>query len=256
GEYPWGFRIQFSKPIVVTEVDTNGAAEEAGLMVGDYLLAVNGTDVTSIPHSEAANLARLGPDLLTLTIGSDIARYPSSPRPACRGYLYKRTQSGLIKGWRKRWFVLTHDCCLCYYRHRRDEGKQRPLLAVRLEGAEVRADASLGKPFVFRCCPQAVSRVFFFCANSRQEMKRWLEAMEKAIRPVTQNHVWEDVTRHNCSLPPLAVKHPERLGLLHKLDTSRDAWVQHYCILKDGCLSFYSGIRATHAQAGSAATGF
>lgn len=23
GEYPWGFRIQFSKPIVVTEVDTS-----------------------------------------------------------------------------------------------------------------------------------------------------------------------------------------------------------------------------------------
>lgn len=63
-----------------------------------------------------------------------------------------------------------------------------------------------------------------------------------------QSHVWEDVTRHNCSLPPLAVKNPERLGLLHKLDKSRDAWVQHYCILKDGCLSFYSGIRATHAQ--------
>lgn len=60
--------------------------------------------------------------------------------------------------------------------------------------------------------------------------------------------MWEDVTRHNCSLPPLAVKSPERLGLLHRLDTSRDAWVQHYCILKDGCLSLYSGIRATHAQ--------
>ncbi|XP_030004966.1 uncharacterized protein pdzph1 [Sphaeramia orbicularis] len=117
GEYPWGFRIQFSKPIVVTEVDTNGAAEEAGLMVGDYVLAVNGTDVTSIPHSEAADLARQGPDILTLTIGSDIARGPNTPRPGCRGYLHKRTQSGLIKGWRKRWFVLTHDCCLSYYRH-------------------------------------------------------------------------------------------------------------------------------------------
>lgn len=44
----------------------DGAAEEAGLMVGDYVLAVNGVDVTSIPHSEAANLARQGiprPDL-------------------------------------------------------------------------------------------------------------------------------------------------------------------------------------------------
>nr|XP_023662485.1 uncharacterized protein LOC111841167 [Paramormyrops kingsleyae] len=60
GEYPWGFRIQFSKPIVVTEVDTNGAAEEAGLQVGDYVLSVNGTDVSSVPHSEAAELARRG----------------------------------------------------------------------------------------------------------------------------------------------------------------------------------------------------
>lgn len=117
-------------------------------MVGDYVLAVNGIDVTSIPHSEAANLARqgtftwksnewcwtsvwtgslkikinfviLGPDVLTLTIGSDIARSPNTPRPPCRGYLHKRTQSGLIKGWRKRWFVLTHDCCLHYYKHKR-----------------------------------------------------------------------------------------------------------------------------------------
>ncbi|KAF7250246.1 PDZ and LIM domain protein Zasp, partial [Varanus komodoensis] len=60
GDYPWGFRIQFSKPILVTEVDTNSAAEEAGLQIGDIVLAVNGTDVTSIPHSEAANLARKG----------------------------------------------------------------------------------------------------------------------------------------------------------------------------------------------------
>lgn len=61
----------------------------------------------------------VGPDLLTLTIGSDIARCPNTPRPACRGYLHKRTQSGLIKSWRKRWFVLSHECCLYYYKHKR-----------------------------------------------------------------------------------------------------------------------------------------
>ncbi|CAK6975716.1 uncharacterized protein pdzph1 [Scomber scombrus] len=250
GEYPWGFRIQFSKPIVVTEVDTNGAAEEAGLMVGDYVLAVNGTDVTSIPHSEAADLARQGPDVLTLTIGSDIARGPNTPRPACRGYLHKRTQSSLIKGWRKRWFVLTHDCCLYYYRHKRDEGKRQALSAVKLEGAEVGPDISLGKPFVLKCYPQSGNRVYFFCATSNQEMKRWLEAMEKAVHPITQNHVWVDVTRHNSNLPPLAVKNPDCLGLLHKMDKNKDMWVQHYCILKDGCLYLYSGIRATHAHGG------
>ncbi|XP_074138021.1 uncharacterized protein LOC141550846 isoform X2 [Sminthopsis crassicaudata] len=58
GDYPWGFRIQFSKPILVTEVDTNSTAEEAGLLIGDIVLAVNGTDVTSVAHSEAVNLAK------------------------------------------------------------------------------------------------------------------------------------------------------------------------------------------------------
>ncbi|XP_075458328.1 uncharacterized protein LOC142495989 isoform X2 [Ascaphus truei] len=250
GDYPWGFRIQFSKPILVTEVDTNGAAEEAGLQVGDIVMAVNGTDVTSIPHSEAASLARQGPDLLTLVVGSDISRFPNTPRPTCRGYLHKRTHSGLLKGWRKRWFVLKHDGSLYYYKHKKDEGKCRPLDVTKLEGSEVGVDTSLGKPFVFRCVPQSANRIFYFCATSNQEMKRWLEAMDKAVHPLNQNHMWVDVTMHNISLPPLAIKNPECLGLLHQLDRTKDVWVQHYCILKDGCLYFYSSIRSTNALGG------
>ncbi|XP_065600299.1 uncharacterized protein LOC136053500 isoform X2 [Cyrtonyx montezumae] len=250
GNYPWGFRIQFSKPILVTEVDTNSAAEEAGLQVGDILIAVNGTDVTSMPHSEAANLARKGPDILTMVVGSDISRYPNTPRPTCRGYLHKRTQSAILKGWRKRWFVLKHNGYLHYYKHKKDEGKCRPLEVTKLEGAEIGVDTSLGKPFVFKCIPQSGNRIFYFCATSNQEMKRWLEAMEKAVHPVHQNHVWVDVTLHNTTLPPLAIKNPECLGLLHQLDRSKDAWIQHYCILKDGCLYFYATLRSTPAQGG------
>ncbi|KAE8635675.1 hypothetical protein XENTR_v10002706 [Xenopus tropicalis] len=288
GDYPWGFRIQFSKPILVTEVDTNGAAEEAGLQVGDIVMAVNGTDVTSIPHSEAACLARQekscsyrtvlavlskrvspmygpkignihqfftfdinhGPDLLTLVVGSDISRFPTTPRPSCRGYLHKRTHSGLLKGWRKRWFVLKHDGSLQYYKHKKDEGKCRPLEVTKLEGSEIGVDTTLGKPFVFKCVPQSANRIFYFCATSNQEMKRWLEAMDKAVHPLTQNHVWVDVTMHNLSLPPLAIKNPECLGLLHQLDRNKDVWMQHYCILKDGCLYFYSSIRSTSALGG------
>ncbi|XP_074789341.1 uncharacterized protein LOC141974012 isoform X1 [Athene noctua] len=250
GNYPWGFRIQFSKPILVTEVDTNSAAEEAGLQVGDILIAVNGTDVTSMPHSEAANLARKGPDILTMVVGSDISRYPNTPRPTCRGYLHKRTQSAILKGWRKRWFVLKHNGYLHYYKHKKDEGKCRPLEVTKLEGAEIGVDTSLGKPFVFKCVPQTGNRIFYFCATSNQEMKRWLEAMDKAVHPVHQNHVWVDVTLHNTTLPPLAIKNPECLGLLHQLDRSKDIWIQHYCILKDGCLYFYATLRSTPAQGG------
>uniref|UniRef100_A0A4W2D3P4 PH domain-containing protein n=1 Tax=Bos indicus x Bos taurus TaxID=30522 RepID=A0A4W2D3P4_BOBOX len=64
------------------------------------------------------------------------------------------------------------------------------------------------------------------------------------------NHVWEGVTLHNSSLPPLAIKNPECLGLLHRLDGSTDVWMQHYCILKDGCLYFYASIRSTQASGG------
>ncbi|XP_047713261.1 src kinase-associated phosphoprotein 2-B-like [Prionailurus viverrinus] len=64
------------------------------------------------------------------------------------------------------------------------------------------------------------------------------------------NHVWEDVTLHNSNLPPLAIKNPECLGLLHQLDRNTDMWVQHYCILKDGCLYFYASIRSTQASGG------
>ncbi|XP_026526766.1 uncharacterized protein LOC113414213 [Notechis scutatus] len=250
GDYPWGFRIQFSNPILVTEVDSNSTAEEAGLQIGDIVMAVNGTDVTSMPHSEAANLARKGPDILNLLVGSDISRCPNIPRPTCRGYLHKRTYSGILKGWRKRWFVLKHDGSLYYYKHKKDEGKCRPLEVTKVEGAEIGVDNSLGKPFAFRCVPRAGNRVFYFYAISAQEMKRWVDIMEKAAHPIHQNHVWEDVTMHNTSLPPLAIKNPECLGLLHQLDKTKNIWVQHYCILKDGCLYFYASIRSTHAVGG------
>lgn len=56
--------------------------------------------------------------------------------------------------------------------HLQDEGKCPPLEVIKLEGAEVGIDSSLGKPFVFNCVPQSGNRAFCLCATSNQEMKR------------------------------------------------------------------------------------
>jgi len=47
------------------------------------------------------------------------------------------------------------------------------LFAVKLEGAELGPDASLGKPFVIRCRPPSGSRVYFLRAASSQETRRY-----------------------------------------------------------------------------------
>lgn len=52
-----------------------------------------------------------------------------------------------------------------------DEGKCLPLEVIKLDGAEVGIDSSLGKLFVFICVPQSGNRTFCLCATSNQEMK-------------------------------------------------------------------------------------
>ena len=47
-----------NETLVVLLADS--AAEEAGLQVGDVVLAVNGTEVTGVEHAEAVHLARRG----------------------------------------------------------------------------------------------------------------------------------------------------------------------------------------------------
>ncbi len=64
------------------------------------------------------------------------------------------------------------QCYINLVSRSQDEGKSRALSVVSLEGALVEADSSLGKPFVFRCCPVSGNRVYYLCAASNQEMKR------------------------------------------------------------------------------------
>lgn len=48
------------KETVVVCLLSDSAAEEAGLQIGDVVLSVNGTEVTSVEHAEAVHLAKKG----------------------------------------------------------------------------------------------------------------------------------------------------------------------------------------------------
>ncbi|XP_077947809.1 pleckstrin homology domain-containing family A member 6 isoform X4 [Gasterosteus aculeatus] len=166
-----------------------------------------------ITHSKSANMVS---DLSTET--QPYTRTSRTPRTAAtfgkrsnsmrrnpkaevtkHGWLHKQASSG-VKQWNKRWFVLT-DRCLFYYKDEKEDTVlgSLPLLSFQIKGVEpsdnitrkfafkVRLekepaeDAELKDPLVF--CMQAQhagTRTYYFSADSHEEQKEWIKAMNEA----------------------------------------------------------------------------
>ena len=59
-----------------------------------------------------------GPDTLELLVGTNVCNTLNMEaiKPVLTGYLWKLGGSGVIRSWKKRWFVLKHDNVLYYYK--------------------------------------------------------------------------------------------------------------------------------------------
>ncbi|KAL7861149.1 hypothetical protein AOLI_G00174980 [Acnodon oligacanthus] len=72
GPAPWGFRLQggkdFSMPLTVSRVNPGGKAAQAGVGMGDWLVAIGESNVEEMTHVEAQNKIRAATDSLTLTL--------------------------------------------------------------------------------------------------------------------------------------------------------------------------------------------
>ena len=60
GDPTFGFHIKGQRPVMVSTVETGSPAEQAGVRVGDAVIAVNDVNVMEVSHQEAIRLISFG----------------------------------------------------------------------------------------------------------------------------------------------------------------------------------------------------
>ncbi|XP_071942570.1 uncharacterized protein [Antedon mediterranea] len=235
----FGLRIQRSRPVVVTEVDKGGAAEEAGIKVGDVILSINGNDVSRAPHSEVVKLAssQNEKDELMLVVGTNVCNSlnVASDQAVMSGYMYKRGDSGIMQSWKRRWFVLKQDNCLYYYKTQQDID---PLGAIVLANYTVAKAFNIDKPFAFKL-KKFKAKTYYFYTQSKEEFNRWTSDITDATHQTINSNIWMGISSHNVQISALSINNPECTGYLTKQGAHRKNWKRRFFVLKDACMYYY-----------------
>uniref|UniRef100_A0A8C8A1J1 Pleckstrin homology domain containing, family A member 6 n=1 Tax=Oryzias sinensis TaxID=183150 RepID=A0A8C8A1J1_9TELE len=110
-----------------------------------------------------------------------------------------------VKGWNKRWFVLT-DRCLFYYKDDKEDTVlgSLPLLSFRIRRVE--SSDNVTRKFAFKA-KHAGTRTYFFSADSHEDQEAWIRAMSEAADvsdPPTQRFALSKQNPHSDSeqVPP------------------------------------------------------
>uniref|UniRef100_A0A8C8A2U7 Pleckstrin homology domain containing, family A member 6 n=1 Tax=Oryzias sinensis TaxID=183150 RepID=A0A8C8A2U7_9TELE len=118
--------------------------------------------------------------------------------------VFLQASSG-VKGWNKRWFVLT-DRCLFYYKDDKEDTVlgSLPLLSFRIRRVE--SSDNVTRKFAFKA-KHAGTRTYFFSADSHEDQEAWIRAMSEAADvsdPPTQRFALSKQNPHSDSeqVPP------------------------------------------------------
>uniref|UniRef100_A0A3B3HWK0 Pleckstrin homology domain containing A6 n=1 Tax=Oryzias latipes TaxID=8090 RepID=A0A3B3HWK0_ORYLA len=181
----------------------------------DVRLDMNGKVITAaarISHSKSASMvsedsagsqswmSRTPKKTATFGKRSNSLRRNPAAVVTKQGWLFKQASSG-VKGWNKRWFVLT-DRCLFYYKDDKEDTVlgSLPLLSFRIRRVE--SSDNITRKFAFKVwsekeeegddgelnaaavsCMQAKhagTRTYFFSADSHEDQEAWIRAMSEA----------------------------------------------------------------------------
>jgi hypothetical protein len=213
----------------------------AGLNVADVLVAVNDINVLEATHQEVAKLMATDTDKVKLAV---VPEKLVCDQPLCSGFLIKQGGSGILKNWRRRWFVLKHDHCLYYYKTQTDKD---PLGAILLHNYTITKAPEINRKHVFKATKYG-QRTYYFQSDTDEDMNRWASAMSSAAMATAKADTWLDVSSHNVGLPALSIKNPDCHGFLTKMGNRRRNWKRRYCVLKDACLYYYLDVYSSTAQ--------
>ncbi|XP_059482898.1 uncharacterized protein LOC132201047 isoform X3 [Neocloeon triangulifer] len=120
---------------------------------------------------------------------SPMVQRPSAAKVTLQGWLYKQGSEGLML-WKRRWFVLS-EYCLFYYKGPEEEKLLGSILLPSYKISPCAPDDRVFRKFSFKAEHHNM-RTYFFAADSREMMVRWMNAMSLASILQTAVPSWEE----------------------------------------------------------------
>jgi hypothetical protein len=162
------------------------------------------------------------------------------------GYLLKKGDIGIIKGWKRRLFVMREDC-IAYYRdmeHRRSEILQG---VIPLRGCTV-CSTPQTVPGSFQI--NAPSRIWLLQATTPEEAQRWIKNLRIASARATMKAVIKgeaEAPSSEGAAPATGDAKPRRReraamkeGLVHVMQGVNNQWKAQWLVVRDGVLSVHA----------------
>jgi len=86
-----------------------------------------------------------------------------------------KKQGHVVRNWKVRWFIIK-DNNLYYFKKK---GDQKPIGEIPLPGSQIKVDTKVKRSNTFELYSPTIDKIFYCQANTHEEMKGWISALEK-----------------------------------------------------------------------------